>query len=115
MAARHNKSKCHGTGDCEVVGPVAAGQVANVLGTLIVKGKHIQIDGTLNGNGGGYPGAVPNVGAGGTGKSPPGTNGGGTGGPTISGGSASKSGGYVAVHCLTYWGTRQIQIPRWKF
>ena len=37
---------------------IAAGQTVNILGTLIVKGKHIQIDGTLNGNGGGYLGAV---------------------------------------------------------
>ena len=36
---------------------IAAGQIVNVLGTLIVKGKGIQIDGELNGTGGGYVGA----------------------------------------------------------
>ena len=37
---------------------IAAGQTANILGTNIVKAKRIVIDGTLDGNGGGYPGAV---------------------------------------------------------
>ena len=37
---------------------IAAGQVANVLGTLVIYAKRIVIDGTLDGNGRGYPGAV---------------------------------------------------------
>ena len=36
---------------------IAAGQTANILGTNIVKAKRIVIDGTLDGNGGGYAGA----------------------------------------------------------
>ena len=37
---------------------IAPGQTVNVLGTLIVKGIHMQIDGELNGNGGGYAGGA---------------------------------------------------------
>jgi len=37
---------------------IAPGQTVNVLGTLIVKAKRTQIDGTLNGNGGGYAGGA---------------------------------------------------------
>ena len=37
---------------------IAAGQIVNVLGTLIVKAKRTQIDGTLNGTGGGYAGGA---------------------------------------------------------
>ena len=73
---------------------IAPGQTVNVLGTLIVKSKRTQIDGTLNGSGGGYAGAVPNSGNGRTGESPLDTNGGGTGGS----GSASKGGGGGGSH-----------------
>ena len=73
---------------------IHAGQTFNVLGTMIVKAKHTQIDGTLNGNGGGYAGAAPNGGIGRTGESPSGTNGGGTGGS----GSGFKYGGGGGSH-----------------
>ena len=43
---------------------IAPGQTVYVLGTLIVKSKRTQIDGTLNGNGRGYAGAVANSGNG---------------------------------------------------
>jgi len=63
---------------------IAAGQTANVLGTLVVKAKRTQIDGELNGTGGGYVGAVGDATAYGaralSGESPPDTNGHGQGG-----------------------------------
>jgi len=37
---------------------IAPGQTVNVLGTLIVKSKRTQIDGELNGTGGGYVGGA---------------------------------------------------------
>ena len=73
---------------------IAPGQTVYVLGTLIVKAKRTQIDGTLNGNRGGYAGAAPNGGTGRTGESPSGTNGGGTGGS----GSYYKAGGGGGSH-----------------
>ena len=76
---------------------IAAGQTVNVLGTLIVKGKRIQIDGTLNGSGGGYAGAVASTTALGAwalpGESPPDTNGHGTGGRGDSVGTDGGGGG----------------------
>ena len=79
---------------------IAAGQTANILGTNIVKAKRILIDGTLNGNGGGYEGgarrtsynSIRNNGSG-----PPSTNGGGQGGRTYSGGAGAGHGKLVFV------------------
>ena len=68
---------------------IAPGQIVNVLGTLIVKSKRTQIDGELNGTGGGYVGA----GTGRTGESPPDTDGHGQGGTGGSGGSTGGGGG----------------------
>jgi len=65
----------------------------NVLGTLIVYAKRTQIDGELNGNGGGYAGAAPNR-NGLTGESPLDTNRGGRGGS----GSYYKAGGGGGSH-----------------
>ena len=47
---------------------IPAGQTVYVLGTLIVKAKGMQIDGELNGNGGGYDGGVSPLGTNGHGK-----------------------------------------------
>ena len=74
---------------------IAPGQTVNVLGTLIVNGKRIQIDGELNGTGGGFIGAVAST----ThyderalsGGSPPDTNGHGQGGMETT--SATNGGG----------------------
>ena len=63
---------------------IAADQNVNVLGTLIVKSKRTQIDGELNGTGGGYVGAVghatANLRRARSGESPADTNGHGRGG-----------------------------------
>ena len=76
---------------------IAAGQTVNVLGTLIVKAKRTQIDGTLNGDGGGYVGAVASTTANGaralSGESPSDTNGHGQGGTDGSGGNTGGGGG----------------------
>ena len=72
---------------------IAAGQTVNVLGTLVVNGKRIQIDGELNGTGGGYIGAARHSGNGLTGESPSGTNGHGTGGMRVSGHASGGGGG----------------------
>ena len=79
---------------------IAAGQTVNILGTLIVKGKHIQIDGALNGNGHGYVGAAAAttdyIAHALSGESPPDTNGHGTGGQNygdhMSGGGGASHG-----------------------
>ena len=76
---------------------IEVGQNVNVLGTLIVYAKHTQIDGELNGTGGGYAGAVGHA----TdyeanalsGESPPDTNGHGTGGRRASGHNSGGGGG----------------------
>ena len=76
---------------------IAPGQTVNVLGTLIVKSKRTQIDGTLNGNGGGYAGAVArstDTGEfGNPGQSPLDTNGHGKGGMAVPGGGVTGGGG----------------------
>jgi len=77
---------------------IAPGQTVNVLGTLIVKSKRTQIDGTLNGNGGGYSGAVASTtccsGAWALpGESPSDTNGHGTGGKSATGHLSGGGGG----------------------
>ena len=76
---------------------IAAGQVANVLGKMIVYAKRTQIDGELNGIGGGYAGGVATAtddGAFGlSGESPPDTNGHGRGGMAAPGGHQSGGGG----------------------
>ena len=78
---------------------IAAGQVANVLGTMIVYAKRTQIDGELNGNGRGYAGGVATATDygefGNSGESPPDTNGHGRGGREYSG---HKSGGGGGSH-----------------
>jgi len=94
---------------------IAPGQTVNVLGTLIVKAKRTQIDGELNGTGGGYVGAVASVTAYRAralpGESPSGTNGHGQGGIYNSGGITGGGGGShgklldlspTAVMFLTY-------------
>ena len=64
---------------------IPAGAIVNVLGTVIVEAAgQIVIDGTLNGNGGGYAGAQASNTVGWwefaqSGESPPGTNGSGGG------------------------------------
>ena len=76
---------------------IHAGQTAYVLGTLVVYGKSIQIDGELNGTGGGFVGAIGHATASGaralSGESPPDTNGHGTGGESSSGTLAGGGGG----------------------
>jgi len=76
---------------------IAPGQTVNVLGTLIVKAKRTQIDGTLNGNGGGYAGAVASTTDYGAnalpGESPPDTNGHGRGGLRSTSGTSGGGGG----------------------
>jgi len=76
---------------------IAANQTVNVLGTFIVYAKRTQIDGELNGIGGGYAGAVARSTTSGTfgnsGESPLDTNGHGKGGIGGSGGSAGGGGG----------------------
>ena len=78
---------------------IEAGQTVHVLGTFIVYAKRTQIDGELNGIGGGYSGAVAISTAdgefGNPGESPSGTNGHGKGGMSASG---SKSGGGGGSH-----------------
>ena len=76
---------------------IAPGQIVNVIGTLIVKSKRTQIDGELNGIGGGYIGAVGDATAnkefGNPGESPPDTNGHGRGGKDSSTGNSGGGGG----------------------
>jgi len=76
---------------------IPAGQTVDVLGTLIVYAKRTQIDGELNGTGGGYAGAVASTTANGAralpGESPSDTNGHGKGGRRYSGGSPTGGGG----------------------
>jgi len=76
---------------------IAPGQTVNVLGTLIVKSKRTQIDGALNGTGGGYAGAVASVTAREAwalpGESPLNTNGHGRGGKRASGNQSGGGGG----------------------
>ena len=76
---------------------IEAGQTVHVLGTLIVKSKHTQIDGELNGTGGGFVGAVASTTAigeyGNPGQSPLGTNGHGQGGMSDSSGRLTGGGG----------------------
>ena len=97
---------------------IAPGQTVNVLGTLIVKSKRTQIDGEINGTGGGYAGAVASVTARGAwalpGESPPDTNGHGQGGKEFSGNLSGGGGGshgkllflyvflFICSACLTY-------------
>jgi len=71
---------------------IAAGQAANVLGTMIVYAKSTQIDGELNGIGGGYAGAVASAWAL-PGESPSDTNGHGQGGRSNSGHQSGGGGG----------------------
>jgi len=85
---------------------VPANTIINSLGTTIINAKRIVIDGTLNGNGGGFIGgarrtsynSIRNNGSG-----PPSTNGGGQGGRTYSGGAGAGHGKLVFVvsHVLT--------------
>ena len=76
---------------------IAASQTVYVVGTLIVHGKRTQIDGELNGTGGGYAGAVGHATASEEralpGESPPGTNGHGRGGKSASGNQFGGGGG----------------------
>ena len=76
---------------------IEAGQTVNVLGTLIVYAKRIQIDGTLNGSGGGYVGGVASTTANGaralSGESPLDTNGHGKGGMNEPSGPTNGGGG----------------------
>ena len=72
---------------------IAPGQTVNVLGTLIVKSKLTQIDGELNGNGGGYAGGAAKRNNGNPGESPLDTNGHGRGGKSSSGTLAGGGGG----------------------
>ena len=83
---------------------IPAGAIVNVLGTLIVEtAGQIVIDGTLNGNGGGYAGAESSNTDYGeraqSGESPPDTTGQGQGGKRAS---SNKSGGGGGGHgmCL---------------
>ena len=70
---------------------IAAGQVAKVLGTMIVYAKSTQIDGSLNGNGRGYAGAVAKLNNGNPGESP--TSGHGRGGKSAGGHVTGGGGG----------------------
>ena len=76
---------------------IAPGQTVNVLGTLIVKSKRTQIDGEINGTGGGYAGAVASTTANGaralSGESPLDTNGHGRGGKDTTSGNSGGGGG----------------------
>ena len=83
---------------------IAPGQTVNVLGTLIVKSKRTQIDGELNGTGGGYIGAVGDTTAtgefGNPGQSPLDTNGHGKGGlALLSGGGGGSHGTLLFLMC----------------
>ena len=77
---------------------IPAGAIVNVLGTVVVEAaEQIVIDGTLNGDGGGYAGAqasnTNNWKFTQSGESPPGTNGSGGGVQTGSGSPPSGGGG----------------------
>ena len=77
---------------------IPAGAIVNVLGSLIVEAAgQIVIDGTLNGNGGGYVGAeasnTNNNQRAQSGESPPDTNGHGIGGKSASGNISGGGGG----------------------
>jgi len=84
---------------------IAAGQNVNVLGTLIVKGIHMQIDGTLNGTGGGYSGgdrrASWHKAGRKNGRSPPNTNGQGQGGWYYTGGAGAGHGKLIHLFVLS--------------
>jgi len=73
---------------------IPAGATVYAVGTVKINARRAIIDGTLNGNGRGYPGAVASTTADGahalSGESPPGTNGHGQGGKSAGG---HKSGG----------------------
>jgi len=86
---------------------IPAGQTMNVLGTFIVYAKRTQIDGTINGSGGGYVGAVASTTAWTTralsGESPPDTNGHGQGGKfytTKAGGGGGSHGKLFVLNVL---------------
>ena len=86
---------------------IHAGQTVYVLGTLIVNGKRIQIDGTLNGNGGGYAGGVATATDdgefGNSGESPLDTNGHGRGGiraSRVTGGGGGSHGKLLLLSVL---------------
>ena len=76
---------------------VPANTIINSFGTNVIKAKRIVIEGTLDGNGGGYPGAVSTTTNYGrraqSGESPLGTNGHGKGGFHNSGGLFGGGGG----------------------
>jgi len=82
---------------------IAPGQTVNVLGTMIVKSKRAQIDGTLNGNGGGYAGGARRTSSSQSGRnngsSPPNTNGHGQGGYLYGGGAGAGHG--KLIHLLS--------------
>jgi len=75
---------------------IPAGHTVNVLGTTIFNAKRIQIDGTLNGSGGGYAGGARRTSYDESGRnngsSPPSTAGHGQGGWTLSGGAGAGHG-----------------------
>ena len=82
---------------------IAPGQTVNVQGTLIVNGKRIQIDGELNGSGGGYAGGSRRTSDSQSGRengsSPPNTNGQGQGGWDHTGGAGAGHGKLCYISC----------------
>ena len=82
---------------------IASGQTLNILGTMIVKAIRIQIDGELNGHGGGYAGGARRTSDSQSdrenGSSPPNTNGHGQGGWDDTGG-AGAGHGKLYISCV---------------
>ena len=79
---------------------IPAGRTGNVLGTIEIKSLVAQIDGTLDGNGGGYEGGArrtSNDQFRNNGSGPPSTNGGGQGGWKYVGGAGAGHGKLVFV------------------
>jgi len=89
---------------------IPAGQTVNVLGTLVVKGIHMQIDGELNGSGGGYAGGARRTSYDESGRengsSPPNTNGSGQGGWQYAGGAGAGHG--KLIHLLSSFSQLEI-------
>jgi len=77
---------------------IASDQTVNVLGTMIVKSKHTQIDGTLNGSGGGYVGGVRRTSNGQSGRKNGSGPGSGKGGWKYTGG-AGAGHGKLIISC----------------
>ena len=80
---------------------IAASQTANILGTVEIKTVSAQIDGTLDGTGGGYEGGARRTSDSESGREngsgPPSTNGRGEGGFLYGGGAGAGHGKFIYV------------------